>query len=74
MKIDLGERVSASQQRSRAIRLRALAAEATTARAKEFLLAMARQSEGLAGDRVDEQPLSSADDAQHRASRLGVRR
>jgi hypothetical protein len=46
--MDLGERLSAEHHRRRAERLRKLAADATTARAKEHLLAQARDSEALA--------------------------
>jgi hypothetical protein len=48
--MDLGERVSAAGHRSRAARLRKLAADATTARAKEHLLAQARDSEALGSE------------------------
>jgi hypothetical protein len=46
--MDVGERLSVEQHRTRAERLRKLAADATTARAKEHLLAQARDSEALA--------------------------
>jgi hypothetical protein len=71
--MDLGERVSAAGYRSRAARLRKLAAEATTARAKEYLLAEARQAEAHAsGHGTVARPVSS--DALGRTTRPRVRR
>jgi hypothetical protein len=42
-----GDRPSSAHLRNHASRVRQLASEATTARAKEYLLAQARESEGL---------------------------
>jgi hypothetical protein len=51
--MDLEPRLSAQQQRHRAARFRALAANATTPRAKAYLLAQAGHSDALAAGRID---------------------
>jgi hypothetical protein len=71
--MDLGERVSAEHYRRRAERLRALAADATTVRAKEHLLAQARDSAARAtGHGIVARP--AADDEREGRLRWGARR
>jgi hypothetical protein len=54
--MDLGSRLPPAQHRRLAVRFRALAADATTWRAKEYLLGMADQCDALAEGRVDLAP------------------
>jgi hypothetical protein len=57
--MDLVPRLSAQQQQYRAARFRTLAANATTPRAKAYLLAQAGHCDALAAGRID---LTSDDD------------
>ena len=65
--MDPESRLSPVQHRHLAARYRALAAEATTARAREYLLAMAEQCDALAEGGIDLAAPTFGDAADKRA-------
>jgi hypothetical protein len=71
--VDGESRLSATEHRSRAARFRVLAAAATTARSKEYLLGMANQHDALAEGRIEIVPPTFDDAADKTALRGSFR-